>query len=241
MFRIQSFWTEPARFAQFLLLPLFISLNRRSFRKTTKNEIRTIIILTAIILTFSVAALFSLIVVGLLYLYTSKIESKNKYGYVLKRIKIIGLVFIVIAGTIYLYKYTLQHGYGELVIPLGKGNSIAQKIKWSLEIFKYIVTNPFGSLDSYDREITLSFAFAHVLQFGGFLSLAALANLLFRFYKEVYRRIKANSQYTLIYIGSICYLITISWVGNYFQYFYIFHLMYVATIMGKEDLKKVSA
>ena len=52
IYRIESFWREPSRFAQYLQIPLFIAIYRYSKQKILKNLVVIIVIGSAFVLTY---------------------------------------------------------------------------------------------------------------------------------------------------------------------------------------------
>ena len=234
-YRNQSYWIEPARFAQFLMIPLFLSLNKYQKLKSKKNIFVFMIIVLAFILTFSVANYFGLLIGLIIYFlffqHKGKISLKPFY-----RIMIFISVFFILFLGYSLYNISNTYGYYQY-----SGNILGKFTSESVEtrVGRFQIAssvldkNVFGNAlltKSYKSNPT---AIGMLIIYGG-IPLAVLC-LLFAgtFYLSLYRFLK-RSKNMFIYISSIAYFIPFNWYGSYYENVFLFQIVFFTALMRYE-------
>lgn len=118
LYRNQSFWSEAARFAQFLIIPMALSFAKYIRYKKNKDFLIFVTILIAYLLTFSVANIFATLFCGVLFyvLYKDvKTSIYFKHKFIRRILSLImgGIVFLLLFE---FYNTTNKQSYGDSMI-----------------------------------------------------------------------------------------------------------------------------
>jgi hypothetical protein len=227
-----GFFTEPTNFAQMLIIPLFLSLYKLTTLKNIKNIFLFSTIGLAFALTFSVANFFGLLFGLIIYFYfkiknTQNIKSNQYYKKILYFIFFIFIIIIIY----YFFKITNETSYNsKLIIGKNTYSSYIDRINRVSINFKNIKDNPFGNLAFRDKFNSNSGFIGTVLIAGGFPYLMFWIFFLYYYYKRIFKK-GFKSQYLLIYIGLVAYLLPMLWDVQFFEGQFLFYLALFAVIL----------
>lgn len=228
--RNTSFWTEPAKFAQYLQIPLFFSLKNFFDRRSMKSLLKFSIIFVAFILTFSVANYYAILLALLIYFIFRK--GKN-----LSLIFKIIMLLIIIISLNYFYLVTNKV---ETEIILGKRSSYAfdNRFERFSSALNFTIEQPFGDKRKTDSTGGTPTALGNALIDGGFFLVILIGLLMINFFK-FYIKYLLSSRNSLKYVGYIAYFVAFNWYGNYFSNFYVFNLALFLTFIKHEKQKGI--
>jgi hypothetical protein len=146
-FRVVYYFSEPAKYATFMIVPYFISLIFYSFTKQSKYKYFSYIILFIITLTFSFAVLFSLLFV---YLLSHIINIQSK----LQRYLIYIVFFTTVSIALYMVYFYFSTNYFNFGGAFNKLSSFRERIEAFTVGFDLVETYPYGigllSWNQYD-------------------------------------------------------------------------------------------
>jgi len=222
-----GFFTEPANFAQLMMVPLFLSAYKLFQNKSNRNTIVFLTISLAFFLTFSVANFFGLFSGILLYYY---IKMKNptflERRKNLKRFLSLVMLIIVAYMTYGLFTISNRYGIREGVV-LGKGTVHASENRLErLKIyFDAIKNNPFGNWKFREVYHSNPGFFGHVILAGGIPFGIFMVLFLFYFFQFLYRTLR-NSKFLLIYCGMFAFILPMLWDVQFFEAHFLFLLAF---------------
>lgn len=223
--RNQSYFTEPTNFAQYLSLPLFFSIWRLNNKKNLLSIFYMLIILTAFLLTFSVANYFGILFAIVIYLFL-RFPSKELF------VKFLYLIIAAlgIIGTLKLYDAMNQEEYATII---AKGENAAFEERFSRNVFyfNHILDNPLGDYSYREKNSTNPGFVGFILIAGGFPLLFLMVKMLWPFYWSLLSKLIVG-QYSLAYIGVFSYLPPFLWDGQVVEYYFLFHLTFFTLIMS---------
>ena len=238
LYRNQSFFIEPARFAQFLIIPLFLSLNKTLNRN--KNTISwlfiTIMILISFILTFSVANYFGAMVGAIIILYSTNKITASKYA-VLIRLFTTVIIIIMLFAVVEFYNYTNSNDYfkysGNL---LGKRTNLMMadrlfRFETALDIVK---DNFFGNPSIRLEYSTNTTALGNALIIGGVpLGVLSIIFALYIFF-TIFVKYKNYRNHYIVYVSGISYFLAFNWYGSFYENLYLFNFILLSFILVDE-------
>ncbi|MBI9033220.1 MAG: hypothetical protein JEZ03_02000 [Bacteroidales bacterium] len=235
--RVQSFWSEPARFAQFLIFPLSLIYTKYLSTKNRKHLFMMLVMLVALLTTFSVAVLSALTLVFIIYFAFRKVRGTSVSQTIYRRLAYLTMSAGLIVSVYYLYQYTNNES-GKTNV-MGKETDVAfvdrfERFNIALSVLE---TSSFG-----DRSFTKKFGsnptvYGTALIYGGipYLVIALLYSMVF--YIPLLKRVW-RSQYKFIFLGSLAYFIAFSWYGLFTENFYFFQMALLTTIINYEQNDK---
>jgi hypothetical protein len=224
LFRLQGYWTEPARYAQFLTFPIVLLLDRFN-KKSSWHWIGIISLSTAFILTFSNANLISLPLFLILHsLYNRKYM---KVGGIRHRIKSNKqLNFLIVISLMVLLMLVIKESIQSEGSILAKdlGTSVDQRILGSYIMgFNHTISYPWGNigLNRNEELFRMQPAPISALIIGGFPLIFLIGVFLFIILKNIWQN---GGKYSLYFFGMLSFIVAICWYGSFFEYQFLFNL-----------------
>jgi len=228
--RMQAYWTEPARFAQFLICPLTLAIDFRSRKVSLIDLVKLLTIVLAFLLTFSVTCYFALIIGTMLYLNSKGLFSGSK-----KRFGLRPLILVTIIACSWLLFSSASRQSGESIFAKDILHGVIYRYQATvLQTLDEILDNPFGNYDNAVRRVELGIVGATIgapivlLLKGGivlFLFFSLFIIYIFRY------AIKKGGHRTYYFYGILSFMIAISWYGNFFQYQFLFNIVLFSSVM----------
>jgi hypothetical protein len=235
--RVQSFWSEPARFAQFLIFPLMLVYTRYLLHKRKKDILIVSVIIVSLFLTYSIAVISSLLIILMYYFIIRKSKSTSFGGTFFKR-SIFLLIGLGLAISIYNF-YQFTDNASSIDSFYGKKTSEAVIDRFDRFSYANSVTSEtiFG-----DRSVAKLFnknpsVYGNALIYGGIPYIIICLIFTIIFYFSIIKKIR-NSKYKFIYLGSLAYYIAFSWYGMFTENFYLFQIALLTTIINYENQNK---
>ena len=222
--RSTSYFTESNRFGYFLTPSFFVCLFYS--RKNIFYLILLFIIGLAIVSTFSLATLVSVIFGLLIYI------KKNK-----KLFRLIPFLIILLPVLFFISLI----GSDFLLFMFDKAGSIEDRMFGIINRIMLIKAYPFGTPDSVLATIDLleggssTITLLYWLQIGGIQSIIFFIPLLFFWVKSIITLINsANIYYLCIGCGSLCFFLQQSFYGTYFEYYFLI-IMSINVVLSNYD------
>jgi hypothetical protein len=237
LYRIESFWREPARFAQFLHASIFLSLHQYVTRKSIKNIFVLLTLITAFFFTYSVANIFAVFIGLILFFLISKKDIIIKYG-VLRKVIPVMFIGILVYGIISIYNYsqTSIHVTGNY---FSKKTDI--QFEDRIERFKIaasvLETSYFGNPNIRLNWRANPTALGMMIVWSGIPGAVLALTLSIVFFKSILINMK-RSKYSLVYLGSITFFIAFNWYGSFFDNYFIFIIAFYLTMI-KHDTQNI--
>lgn len=235
-YRNMGFFSEPTNFAQFLLVPLFLSMYKYFHSKKLLNLIMLSTISLAFILTFSVANYFGFFF-GLTMFFCLKLNNPH-FLKGLYNIKIISILSVLLVGFgIYsFYKITDQYSRSELIIGKHTSANIMNRLGRNAIYFERMLDYPLGDIN-FKHVYTQNTGFwGHVGIAGGFPLILIMFCFLLSFLSSMFKRMR-KSKYLLIYAGLIAYLIPAMWDVKFYEAYFLFLIAFFSVFV-KYDMNK---
>jgi len=225
LLRSQSYWSEPALFGQFLQIPLFISLQKVSLSRSSRNIVTFVSIGLAMLLTFSVANFGGIFLAMLCYLILSR-ERGRQYSYVKKLFKFI-MFFVCIISMILMIKNVTGETqsaskFGNVIYKGYAG--IERRMARFEKALGVLGENIWGSQE-YKRkhlvELGNPWMVGSALLDGGLPLLLLLCYIYFIFYSNLLRTLR-RTKYGIAYLGSISFFVAYNVYGSFHNCFAFF-------------------
>ncbi len=237
-YRVESFWREPSRFAQFLQVPIFFLIHRYFTDKSIKNIILLSTTLAAFILTYSVANYFSLMVGLLIFFALTKSHMASKYR-VLKRINNYLILIAIAYSILTFYNFTNDASSYSSSSILGKKTT--KQIKERVERFVFassvLDVSVFGDPSIRDNWRRNPSAIGMMFVWGGVPGVLIVIMMAFGVLKKIITSMR-RSRNGIIYAGIISFFIAFNWYGSYFEMNYLLLLAIFTQIMKHDpDVK----
>ena len=232
LLRNQSFWSEPAKFAQFLVIPLFITLKLYQNKKSIRNAIVLVTISLSFVLTFSVANFYGVIISLILFsfLVSTKFNSTSSNK---QFVGIIGVIILLIIG-FYFYEVTQESSTTNIL-----GKNLSQHVDNREERFgiavKTLDYSYFGDLKLYSNYHINTTAIGQLIMVGGIPAIIFITIAIYIFFKMIFKDIRIKKSF--IAASAIAFFIAFTWYGNYLGIYFIFILGYF-TRMSKSLMTK---
>jgi len=233
--RLQSYWTEPARFAQFLIIPFMLLLDQYN-KKFKWHKASLIIMAIAFILTFSntniISGLFFLtLAIVVRQMNEKKIRNGSKITkHTLRTLIIVGFLSIVLYSVFQLS----SRKEGSSVFSKDINQNIDNRIQGGyVNAFKYAIAYPFGNYSFFNNKLfRVQPAPVNALILGGF----PLIIIIFIWLTIILRRFWHNGGKTSFYFyGLLSYIVAICWYGTFFQYQFLFNLALASILFTKRQ------
>jgi hypothetical protein len=232
IYRVSSYWSEPARFAQFIVIPFFLAIRRYKLSPSGGYVFAVGVLGLALILTFSLATFFAILTavgsVSVLRIGGARVRHRA-------RMVMLAVILIVGIGTTQLFRIANSEGYDSGHV-LGKGitGSLTERADRLGRAFEALDSSFFGDPSIRDRWRRNPSAFGLLIIYGG-VPLAVLALL----YSGVvvggaFLRLRSKSTYSFLYVGFVAYFIAFNWYGDYYETAYLFNLVLVAAALNQE-------
>ncbi len=223
-YRSQSYWTEPAVFAQFLIIPLFFQGKTLLSERTFNSLFVMLTISAAFLLTFSVANYFGALFGLAMYFIFTKSKSRNKFSPAL-RIITLTMAGLIIFAIIILFSYTDVNPYGKTTV-LGKSTTASIEERYDRLVFAASVLENsfFGDptiRKNWSRNPT---AIGMLVIWGGVPMIVLVFGFVIKYYMALFKRIKLSKN-ALIYSGSIAYFVGFNWYGSYLDPVFLFQII----------------
>jgi len=224
--RNQSFWTEAAKFAQYLQFALFTSYFLFIRNRTRKSLVTLLIIGVSFFLTFSVANFFSFLIT--LSLVSVAITSRPS---ALLRNVLIGAISFY--GIFMFYTYTNQYELNSVMAKNTDRNIENRLTRFELA-YKYGTESPFGNKKKAGDTEGAPGALGNLFLDGGIPLLIITAIFMTAFFVKLFKRI-TKSNYRIIYMSFAAYFIAFNWYGQYFEIYHLFLLSLFTTYFKYDE------
>jgi len=230
-FRATSYFTESNRFGYFLTPSLFISIYYA--KRNIMYLFSTVVIMLAIIITFSVATLTS-VCLGLLIYFR---KNRKIHKILILSIFLMPFIYLIISNNIDFFSFMYD-----------KTASYKWRIFGIINTIFVFIHHPFGVPE--DTLVTVSglieggnstLSLLYWLQYGGIQTLLILIPLLFFWFKSIVRLVKSENTYLFLFgIGGLCFFLQQSFYGTYYEYYFliIMAMISVFSYSLKIDKKK---
>ena len=226
--RNQSYWTEPAKFAQYLQIPLFLSFYKLRLDKSFKNIFIFVTIFVAFILTFSVANTFSLFI---------SITILNFYRIISYKRVLFNIILLGISIFLLFQFYDITNVEStRYIVAKETDEGFENRYERFSIIYNYITETPFGDKTKASSTGNPT-ALGNVFIDGGFPLVFLVFVIMFFFLKQYFLHIK-RSNYKLIFISFISFFIAFNWYGGYFNLYFLFIICLFSTYIRYEKLNK---
>jgi hypothetical protein len=236
-YRNQSFFIEPARYAQFLIVPLLLSLHKYMNAKNKSNLFIISIIFIAFIITYSVANYFGLMfALTLVFLSLKKEYFTSRYRTIYRAFFLSLSILIIIMG-VALFNYTESHAYyfssGNI---LGKNtiNAVIDRLDRIDFAFSAIQDNFFGNRELRSWWSKNPGALGNALIIGG-IPLGILCLLYSGYFYAAIIKAFNKGQFYLIYAGSLALFLPFNWYGIYYEKYYLFHIILLLAYVNYQN------
>jgi len=236
LYRNQSFWSEAARFAQFLIIPMALSFAKYIRYKKNKDFLLFVTMLIAYFLTFSVANIFATLFCGVLFFVLYKdvktsISFKHKFIRRILNLIMGGIIFLLLFE---FYNTTNKESYGDSVI--GKNFNITAIDRVDrFNIAASVIKENFLGNRSLTRTSIIHnpTPYGLALIFGGVpYFLLVLANAII-FYFTLIKETR-YLKYKYVYLGGLSFFIAFSWYGSFTEAYYLFQIALISTFIKNE-------
>jgi hypothetical protein len=232
--RSQSFFSEPANFAQYLTIPLFFALQQFILNRNMMSIIKLLTISVALILTFSVANIFGVIFAILLYTVLSSIKNPGKNKVLNRSIYLIASALVVIYS-LQLYS-SVNDLRGQTVMAKGTDYySFFVKIERMGVYLSEINDHPMGNIEFIDDNKSNPGLIFNILIIGGYPLFLLFMPIVYSFFRTMWRSVK-YSKYQYLYLGPFAYILPILWEGEIREYYLLFILI-LFPIISEMDKK----
>jgi hypothetical protein len=235
LYRNQSFWSEAARFAQFLIIPMALSFVRYIKYNKIMDLLIFVTILIAYFLTFSVANFLATLFCGFLFYVVYKDVKTSRYfkhKFIKRILNLImgGVVFVLLFN---FYNITNKQDYGDSIIGKGFNVSAIDRVE-RFNVAASVIDNDFFG----NRSFTKFYArnptpYGVALIFGGVpYLLLVLANAII-FYFVLIKETR-YLKYKYVYLSSLSFFIAFNWYGNFTEAYYLFQIALISTFIKRE-------
>lgn len=233
-YRNQGFFSEPTNFAQFLMVPMFISLQKLLNKKNWRNILYFLSIAIAFFLTFSVANYFG-VFTGFVLFYYLRTRSRKYYkkGHISKIGNAILTVFVVYLAFSFFQMTDVKSDSD--VLAKNTMGGLGYKFDRNLVYFDRIIKYPFGDIQFKNEYTASTGLIGHIALAGGFPFLLMMI-LFFAYYFRTLLKWMPNSKYLLIYIGLFAYFIPVLWDAKFYEHYFLFILVFFATFMKYDQM-----
>ena len=233
-YRNQGFFSEPTNFAQFLMVPMFISLQKLLNKKNWRNILYFLSIAIAFFLTFSVANYFG-VFTGFVLFYYIRTRSRKYYkkGHISKIGNAILTVFVVYLAFSFFQMTDVKSDSD--VLAKNTMGGLGYKYDRNLVYFDRIIKYPFGDIQFKNEYTASTGLIGHIALAGGFPFLLMMI-LFFAYYFRTLLKWMPNSKYLLIYIGLFAYFIPVLWDAKFYEHYFLFILVFFATFIKNDQM-----
>jgi hypothetical protein len=230
--RNQSWFTEAGQFAQFLMLPLFLSFRNLSVRRSRMHFLKFAVIFTAFVLTFSLANYYGLLAAVVL---SQLIRLVRKRSFSLPALA--GSIFIIFAAYIVIDNLYMNSNtkVGTSVISKEADNHIEDRKDRITFAFEVLETKPLGDISFREskgtyiaKNRTTVGMLAINTGFPGLLLMAAIFVLLFG---KIARYYGKQRDIDIYLTGFFAFFVAHWWYGDWISYFFIFHVAVVLRLI----------
>ncbi len=230
IYRNESFWREPSRFAQFLQASLFLSLYQYIENKKFSNLLVLLTILSAFIFTFSVANYFAVFFGFILFFFMARKDILIK----IKTIRILLtpiIILILISGFISFYNYTETSIY-ETGSFLSKktGKQLEERVIRLTYAASVLNDSFFGNPNIRDNWSRNPSALGMMIIWAGIPGVILAIMLSVVFFRLIFLQIR-KSKYSIIYLGSITFFVAFNWYGSFFDNYFLFLLAFYLVVI----------
>jgi hypothetical protein len=239
--RNQGYFSEPTNFGQFLTLPLFNAGYNFFIRESKKSKMFDAIvfstILLAYLLTFSVANFFGLFAGLIIYLFFrvryKSIHIKSSL------VKIISVLLLIAIGysAFKFYEFTNSFTTDDAIIGKNTASNLTNRVGRNEVFFDRIIDHPFGDID-YKNEYTSATGMIGIIAIVGGYPLLILMSLFFLFYFRKIYIVMKGSKYLLMYAGLVAYMIPTIWDAKFYEYYFLFVIVFFSTLTKHEAIIK---
>jgi hypothetical protein len=236
--RNQSFFSEAGLFAQSLQIPVAISFYRYRMKIGRNRRLKLFVLLSAFILTFSLANIFALMfVIGL-----GSLLSFVKVKSVMKSLGFLILLAALTYGFYWLYN-TSNEETGSNVISKHTSEHLAERGERIEFAFDLSESEFFGDIryrDSFGSYMAKNrTAIGNLLIEAGYPGLFLISILFLRFIPKLLRlTIRTKSRYFFLYLGFISFFIGNFWYGYWISPFFIFYLAYICKVIDLDNINR---
>ena len=237
--RSQSYWTEAARFAQFLEVPLFISLQKAIGKKSLYHTAICSTIALALLLTFSVANFTGIFVAFVCYIALCQIKLGG-YKTVARLFKIIALAGCILSF-LWLWSAVISEDKStkkSQADVLYKGyDSVQLRIDRLKTAVGVLDSHLFGS-QSYAREHVETFGnpsmIGSAIVIGGIPIVILLFYMYVNFFRQIINKLR-KSKYGIAYMGSIAYFVANMVYGHFYESYSLFQFALFTAYMKHDE------
>jgi len=232
--RNQGWFSEPTNFAQFLMVPMFISLYKLLKQFSWFKILCFSSILLAFILTFSVANYFGVLVTVPMYFLLS-IKNQEKKKYYLISVLISFSAFCILIYGLWLFSNFTNQDSDVSVLSKSTMRGFGYKMERNKVYFNRISEYPFGDINFkhvYTRSTGL---IGHIALAGGYPLLLFMLIFFIYFFRIIYKHM-IRSKYLLIYIALFAYFIPALWDAKFYEHYFLFLLVFFPTFLKNDQM-----
>jgi hypothetical protein len=236
--RNQFFYSEAGQFAQFLLVPLFLSFQKYKTYRNRVILIKLLVILLAFILTFSLANIFGMLIALSFYYFVQSSKRGTKIGF---RFVNVILICLLVFSFYSIYKVSNVET-GRSVVAKQTDRHIEDRGERIFFAFNVMEENILGNLKYRSKSTTTYLAknrtaLGNLALVGGLPCLVLVMIIIFIFFKSFMNYFK-KSKLGYIYIGFLSFFIGNWWYGDWIGSFFIFYIALYSTYFKYENLSK---
>lgn len=240
IYRVESFWREPSRFAQFLQVPLFIAIYRFINKRVFGNMVVLTIIAVAFVLTYSVANYFSFIIALILFFSISRKDTLGNIKVFRRMVSLASIVVLVyLLTSFFTYTNTYKYQASKQVLEKRTSKQLVNRIERFVFASSVLDVSIFGDPTirlNWDRNPS---AIGMLFIWGGIPGVLLSFAYSRIFYSLVIRSMR-KSRYSIIYAGSIAFFIAFNWYGSYFDTYFIFIMAFLSSYSRNESRYLIS-
>ena len=240
IYRVESFWREPSRFAQFLQVPLFIAIYRFINKRVFGNMVVLTIIAVAFVLTYSVANYFSFIIALILFFSISRKDTLGNIKVFRRMVSLASIVVLVyLLTSFFTYTNTYKYQASKQVLEKRTSKQLVNRIERFVFASSVLDVSIFGDPTirlNWDRNPS---AIGMLFIWGGIPGVLLSFASSRIFYSLVIRSMR-KSRYSIIYAGSIAFFIAFNWYGSYFDTYFIFIMAFLSSYSRNESRYLIS-
>ena len=232
--RNHGFFSEPTNFAQFLLVPMFLSSYKLLKNKNLLNIFIFSSIVLAFFLTFSVACFFG-VITGLLVFFLVKMKNSKLKKSILNSKLVSLLIFcLLIFSLLYFYNFTNQRSD---IHVLAKGTSIGfdYRMERNIIYFDRISKHPLGDINFKHVYVSNPGLIGNISLAGGYPLLLSMLFFFVYYFKIIYKQM-IKSKYLLVYVGLFAYFIPALWDATFYENYFLFLFVFYSTFMKYDQM-----
>ena len=225
LIRNQSYFSEPAKFAQFLQISLFLLFHKTFIDKNRKYLLKLIIISLAFFTTFSVANLFGLIFSLMFFsIFSLKFNFKKFVVFLLL------IASLICVGKLF-YEATNISNRESVIAKNTDINFENRSMRFDV-VLEAVKENPLGNVKTLSWFHSNPTLYGNILIKGGWPYLFLFILFITFFYIEFFSMVRKKNLFVLY--GFIGFFVAFSWYGSFLEGYFIFLIVIYLEIIRAE-------